>query len=78
MNTENCVCCDAVVPEGRQVCPNCEKVRYKTAKEIFEKVYSLTLAKEVGTRCLLREEAAKYGVELPKQPRMGINGFEKK
>ena len=24
-NAEHCVCCGAVVPEGRQVCPNCEK-----------------------------------------------------
>ena len=24
--TENrCVCCGVVIPEGRQVCPNCEK-----------------------------------------------------
>ena len=24
MNTEKCVCCGAVIPEGRQVCPSCE------------------------------------------------------
>ena len=23
--TEQCVCCGAVIPEGRQVCPNCER-----------------------------------------------------
>lgn len=23
-NAERCVCCGAVIPEGRQVCPNCE------------------------------------------------------
>ena len=23
-NTETCVCCGAVIPEGRQVCPSCE------------------------------------------------------
>lgn len=23
--TETCVCCGAEIPEGRQVCPNCEK-----------------------------------------------------
>ncbi len=24
--TDNrCVCCGAIIPEGRQVCPNCEK-----------------------------------------------------
>ena len=24
-NDEHCVCCDAVIPEGRQVCPACER-----------------------------------------------------
>lgn len=23
MNEERCVCCDAVIPEGTMVCPNC-------------------------------------------------------
>lgn len=23
-NAEHCVCCGAVIPEGRQTCPNCE------------------------------------------------------
>lgn len=23
-NVDRCVCCDAIIPEGRQVCPNCE------------------------------------------------------
>lgn len=23
-NTERCVCCGKVIPEGRQVCPECE------------------------------------------------------
>lgn len=22
---ERCVCCGAIIPEGRQVCPNCER-----------------------------------------------------
>lgn len=27
--TDNrCVCCGVVIPEGRQVCPNCEKELY--------------------------------------------------
>ena len=76
-DVEKCVSCGDIIPEGRQVCPNCEDIEYKTAKKIFEKVYSLTAPKEVGMRCLLREEALKYGVELPKQPRLGLNGFEK-
>ena len=24
-NAEHCVACDEIIPEGRQVCPNCEK-----------------------------------------------------
>ena len=24
-NVDRCVCCGAIVPEGRQVCPNCEE-----------------------------------------------------
>lgn len=27
VNSEKCVCCGAVIPEGRQVCPNCEAKR---------------------------------------------------
>ena len=23
---DRCIVCDAIIPEGRQVCPNCEKV----------------------------------------------------
>lgn len=25
MNDNRCVCCGAIIPEGRQVCPSCEK-----------------------------------------------------
>lgn len=25
LNAEHCVCCGAIIPEGRQVCPDCEK-----------------------------------------------------
>lgn len=25
VGAETCVCCGAVIPEGRQVCPDCEK-----------------------------------------------------
>ncbi len=27
-NTETCVCCGGIIPEGRQVCPRCEKEGY--------------------------------------------------
>ena len=55
-----------------------EEGRQETAKEIFEKVYSFTAENEVGTRYLMRELALEYGVELPKMPRKGLNGFEVK
>ncbi len=32
MNEEYCIRCGAVIPEGRQVCPNCEKDVYKMGK----------------------------------------------
>lgn len=25
MSEERCVCCGAIIPEGRQYCPNCAK-----------------------------------------------------
>lgn len=25
-NAEHCVCCGATIPEGRQICPKCEKI----------------------------------------------------
>lgn len=56
-----------------------EQGNLDAAKEIFPKVYSFTAENEVGTRYLIRELAhSKYGVELPKQPRKGLNGFEVK
>ena len=27
-DADRCVCCDAIIPEGRQVCPQCERKRY--------------------------------------------------
>jgi hypothetical protein len=54
-----------------------EEGRTKTAQEIFKKVYSYTVEKEVGTRYLIRRLASEYGIELPKQRRKGLNGFEK-
>ncbi len=55
-----------------------EQGKLDAAKEIFPKVYSFTAENEVGTRYLMRELALEYGVELPKQPRKGLNGFEAK
>ena len=31
-NAERCVCCGAIIPEGRQVCPICETRKYDSAK----------------------------------------------
>lgn len=30
MNSEYCVCCGTEIPEGRQVCPDCEAKVYKS------------------------------------------------
>lgn len=27
-DADRCVCCDAIIPEGRQICPQCEHKRY--------------------------------------------------
>lgn len=54
-----------------------EEGRKKAAQEIFKKVYGFTSEKEVGTRYLMWDLAKQYDVELPKQPRKGLNGFEK-
>lgn len=54
-----------------------EEGRLSAAQEIFKKVYSYTAETEVGTRYLIRSLAKEYGIELPKQPRKGLNGFEK-
>lgn len=32
MNNNRCVCCGAIIPEGRQVCPTCEKKASSQAK----------------------------------------------
>lgn len=32
MNEDRCICCGAVIPEGRMVCPNC-LVTVKEAKQ---------------------------------------------
>lgn len=54
-----------------------DKGRLSAAQEIFKKVYSYTAVTEVGTRYLIRSLAREYGIELPRQLRKGLNGFEK-
>lgn len=34
MNEERCVCCGAIIPEGKQICPNCEN---KGGKYLLDK-----------------------------------------
>lgn len=45
--SNNCVCCGAVIPEGRQVCPGCEQDR----NERFEHAFSIPAkkVKKAGT-----------------------------
>lgn len=68
--------------DGKDVAEQAYKNGYEqgkadAAKEIFKTVYGFTAYEEVGIRYLIRAEAEKYGVSLPKQPRKGLNGFEK-
>ena len=35
MSANLCVCCGAVIPEGRQVCPNCESKTEGTQREHY-------------------------------------------
>lgn len=32
-NAEHCICCGEVIPEGRQVCPQCESKAEKERKD---------------------------------------------
>lgn len=54
-----------------------EQGKADAAKAIFTKIYGFTAYEEVGIRYLIRAEAETWGVSLPKQPRKGLNGFEK-
>ena len=41
MSENRCVCCGAIIPEGTQVCPNCEKKSYfhrETPEERFDRI----------------------------------------
>lgn len=43
MAENKCVCCGAIIPEGRQVCVNCEKAQDKNcincANSIFDEIW---------------------------------------
>lgn len=32
--SDRCVCCGAYVPEGRQICPQCERETYKKKQKL--------------------------------------------
>ena len=39
MSDNRCVYCGEIIPEGRQVCPSCEKIQSETTKaELFDRV----------------------------------------
>lgn len=35
MNNNRCICCGEIIPEGRQICPICEKGKYLHKQLIF-------------------------------------------
>ena len=41
-NAEKCVCCGAVIPEGRQVCPSCEGKKMANEKRLIDANVLLT------------------------------------
>ena len=47
MNEERCVSCGEIIPEGRQVCPNCERKAKK--KQIEEMAEEINMAFETYT-----------------------------
>ena len=39
MSDNRCIYCGEIIPEGRQVCPSCEKIQSETTKaELFDRV----------------------------------------
>ena len=38
MGPERCVCCDAIIPEGRQVCPQCMSNPPRKERKIVRKI----------------------------------------
>lgn len=39
MGENRCLYCGEIIPEGRQVCPSCEKIQSETTKaELFDRV----------------------------------------
>ena len=61
MNDNTCVCCGAVIPEGRQVCIDCETasnvgyMRLK-GKTIADRIKKMNLSELVTFFCIVRLE----------------------
>ena len=49
-NSDRCVCCGAYVPEGRMVCPICEKGEKMSTKEILEYFKDINYAYNDSTK----------------------------
>lgn len=45
---ERCVCCGAIIPEGRQVCPNCENAPLR--EKLIELIFSTPRELSIGMR----------------------------
>lgn len=53
MAEDRCICCGAVIPEGRQVCPKCESMTVEEAlKEIVENGIELGAGDYVDVKAL--------------------------
>ena len=60
MSTNTCVCCGAIIPEGRQVCPICEyKAEHRTAPCVACRYSERIRRNKLKVFCQLR------GVEVP-------------
>lgn len=66
MNNNTCVCCGAIIPEGRQVCPNCESGKYNS-DEFFSAERKRTNGERI--RAMTDEELANFIEELPICPK---------
>ena len=72
--TDRCVCCGAIIPEGRQICPECWNRKPVSKKpRICKEEYYLGIAKAVAQRstCLRRQ----YGAVIVKNDRIIATGY---
>lgn len=55
-NAERCVCCGAVIPEGRQVCPDCEKMEQKAEARIRRTEHHIKIQQEFADAIISGEK----------------------